>query len=642
MSVTTVCNRQPSEGLEIGRCPVFLGLSDGLVVHDLRDHRVRSVNPRVEEWSGSTGTRLVGGDFFELFDAGTRGALRSAFAASDGNPTGEYRLARSSGERWIEVRSEHGEFDGRTVWISTLRDVTEQRRARDRSDEIHAEMQAADLRRSEFIASISHELRTPMSGILGMSSLLLDSKLDVEQREYAETIQQTAETLVGLLNEILDLAKIERGHFEIDRVSYSPRQVAENAVRLLRPSTGGVDLRLEMDAAVPTSTLGDPVRLNQVLVNLVGNALKFTHEGHVTLRVLVVDEDHRHVRTRFEVEDTGIGIEREMLSRIFEPFAQARGSSGSAYGGTGLGLAISHRLVDLMGGRLQAESEIDRGSRFWFDLDLVASTTGTSATEPDSCDVLYVGAATPRRQTFVEALGTAGHKVETCELSSVGLERIRERVSADAPYRMVVVDQQLPDLDGESFGRSVRNRLQAQMELVLVSNGSRPVDPARAERSGFARVVSDPADFGPIDGTDDPDDVPPAPVILVVEDNPVNQKVVCHMLRRMGFAVELAEDGQQGVERLGAGRIDAVLMDCQMPVMDGYQATRAIRALDGDVASTPIVALTANAMDGDREKCLDAGMDDYLSKPAKADQLREMLEKWIPECSTRLAANVSH
>lgn len=651
MTVTdepTACTGATGAGIDVDQCAAFRAMLDSVVVHDADDHRVLAANPVLVEWLRTPAEELKGRDFFELFGPDGARRLREGFTNGSGGPSGELRLTCPDGDRWVLLRSRRNSFAHGSHWVTTLRDVTERKQAHEQSLAARAEAEQAHRRRSEYIAAISHELRTPMSGILGMSSLLLEGELPRDQREYVETIQSTAESLVGLLNEILDLAKIDRGHFQIDHTTFSPRDVCTSAIRLLRSNAGsaGIDLRFETEGVLPGACTGDPVRLGQVLVNLLGNALKFTHSGHVVLRVHGQPDDADHVRLRFEIEDTGIGIEPDVLPRVFEPFAQARGSSGSAYGGTGLGLAISQKLVEMMGSRIEVRSEVGRGSVFWFELGMETSGTAREMVDAGEGDVLYVGRPGDRRQAFVEALDTAGLSVEICELSSAALDRIRARRASDRPYRLVLVEQQLPDLDGETFGRSVRNRLRdSDTPLAMVASEQRPVAPERAERSGFEHVVRTPGDAtglvdpgrGEHDGsaTPDPEAAPetPAnddPAVLVVEDNPVNQKVVCHMLRKMGFTVELADHGEAGVEMLGQGAFDAVLMDCQMPVMDGYEATRAIRALDDSISRIPIIALTANAMDGDREKCLAAGMDDYLSKPAKADQLREMLQKWIP------------
>ncbi len=651
MAVTdeaTVCTGATGSGTDVENCAAFQAMFDGVVVHHVDDHRILAVNSMLVEWLGTPSDALHGLTLFELFGDAESPRLREIFESDDREPDGEFVLNCPDGDRWVALRSHRNTFVQGPYWVTTLRDVTERRRAREQSVAARAEADEAHRRRSDYIAAISHELRTPMSGILGMSSLLLEGDLPGDQREYVETIQNTAESLVGLLNEILDLAKIDRGHFQIEQTTFSPRDVCTGAIRLLRSNaeSSGVDLRLETEGTLPGACTGDPVRLGQVLVNLLGNALKFTHSGHVILRVRGHRDDDEHVRLRFEIEDTGIGIEPEILPRVFDPFAQARGSSGSAYGGTGLGLAISQKLVELMGSRIEVRSEVGRGSSFWFDLRLEAAGSVNAVVDAGDGDVLYVGRAGDRRHGFVQAFDGAGLRVEICEMSSSGLDRIRARRSEDRPYRLVLVEQQLPDLDGETFGRSVRNRLRdADTVLAMVASEQRPIAPERAARSGFDHVVRTPDDATGLaapsrngdsgSSAPEPDPAPAAsgsddPTVLVVEDNPVNQKVVCHMLRKMGFTVELADDGRAGVEMLGQGAFDAVLMDCQMPVMDGYEATRAIRDLDDEVSRIPIIALTANAMDGDREKCLAAGMDDYLSKPAKADQLREMLNKWIP------------
>ena len=654
-------------------CAVFQGLTDPIVLHRVETHQIVATNPAAEQSFAPVPSDRT----FTLAEwLGSPDVAKFFPREREHAPTFETRTQRSDGtEIGLEVRSSRVEFEGAAVWISVLHDVTSRVQAHERARK--AEQHALELaqKKTSYVAAISHELCTPMNGILGMTGLLLESNLSAEQRECADTIHCAAETLLVLLNEILDLAEIEAGRLEVHDAPFSPQQVCTDTLRLLQgpAATQGLDLVFEATTALPGRCRGDALRLHQILLNLLGHAVKFTPAGHVTLRVRQLGVDRGRARLLFEVEDSGIGMSEELLPTIFEPFAQANGSSGSAYGGTGLGLTISQRLLELMGSRLEVRSAVDRGTTFWFELALEDLDGETERTmESERGDVLYVGAHGAMRERYVRALSQRGHVVEACDLSATALDRVRTRASSGSPYRAVFVERQLPDLDGETLGRSVRNRLRiTSLPLYLVTTADRPVDPARAARSGFGAVISSPDHLPALGDERNQNSAPvtrnaaqvdePArmartssasssagaaatvlqaetPLVLVVEDNPVNQKVVCHMLRKMGFGVELAEDGQQGVDRLRNGSFDLVLMDCQMPVMDGYEATRTIRSLNDGRARVPVVALTANAMEGDREKCLAAGMDDYLSKPAKAEHLRTMLQKWIPNCTERLAA----
>jgi two-component system, sensor histidine kinase and response regulator len=654
-----------AEAWTLHTCAVFRGLADCVLVHRPGTHRVIGANPAAQREFGDPGRQIEGAMLWSVLGTDDHTA---AFANSkNGSFTLESKARHGDGtDIPVELRSSRIECAGETVWLTVVCDVTERVRAQERSADAERIAREIAEKKSAYVAAISHELRTPMNGILGMSALLLESPLNTEQRECADTIHGAAETLLVLLNEILDLSKIEAGRLEVRPAPFSPEQLCKDTLRLLRARAQeqGLQLEFEQLTSLPRRCRGDGLRLHQILLNLLGNAVKFTPAGRVVLRVRQLGIEANRVCLRFEVEDTGIGMSADVLATIFEPFSQAKGSSGSAYGGTGLGLTISQRLLQLMDSRLEVHSTRDRGTTFWFELwlDDLDGETERDTMEKAHGDLLYVGAHGPTRETYVRALARRGYAVEGCDLSATALERVRRRASSGEPYRAVFVERQLPDLDGETLGRSVRNRLRiATLPLYLVTSPDRPVALARATRSGFVAVLDgvdqiadlEPFTVGSSASPDAPAHAPAAtvaspqtiptaevPVVLVVEDNPVNQKVVCHMLRKMGFAVELAEDGQQGVERLRNGNFDLVLMDCQMPVMDGYEATRSIRSLGDARSRIPVVALTANAMEGDREKCLAAGMDDYLSKPAKAEHLRTMLQKWIPACEERLSVTV--
>ncbi|MEZ4414423.1 MAG: ATP-binding protein [Gemmatimonadota bacterium] len=509
---------------------------------------------------------------------------------------------------------------------------------------------AASQAKSEFLANMSHEIRTPINGIVGMNSLMLAGGLDDEQREQAETIQRSADNLLTIINDILDFSKIEAGRLTLEEVAYDLHQAIEDVIELLAPRAfeKGLELALRYAADAPRGVFGDPGRLRQVLVNLVGNAIKFTAKGHVLVDVSWSASERGAGRFRIAVEDTGIGIAKDKLDRVFEKFTQADSSTTRNYGGTGLGLSISRELSSMMGGALEAESELGLGSTFIVTLPArLAPEIGVAPEVSEARAVLVVSPTRALRESLRERLEGMGAVV----LAAADGRALRERMGYEdaTRYDHALVDYALGEdalreiaiwLRSTSRGAQVRLNVMAPMMAkddasLLLGDGYEGVfaKPVR-ERRLFTLLDTAPLQRGaPVPVEADADVETVLARVLLVEDEPVNQKVAGRMLERLGHRVEIAANGEEAVERLLAcepGHFDLVLMDCQMPVLDGYEATRRIRKAEaGHRPHQIIVALTASALESDREKCLASGMDDFLAKPIRLEDLNQTVARWV-------------
>jgi PAS domain S-box-containing protein len=581
----------------------------------------------------------------------------------------EKRYLHSDGKVVWTVLTMHGYRDpltGEMKEVNTIVDITEAKRAQEESarelSRQAAELQAAkdaaeraNHAKSEFLAMMSHEIRTPMNGVIGMTSLLLDSRLDSEQREYAETIRHSGEALLTIINDILDFSKIESGRLEIEREAFSLRECIEGTLDLLAPQFAAkrLDILYEIADGVPGQVRGDATRLRQIIVNLLGNAVKFTDHGEVVLGVRAQLPADGRTELVFTVRDTGIGIPPEAMGRLFRSFSQVDASTTRRFGGTGLGLVISKRLVEIMGGRMWVESELGRGSTFFFTLTVEAMPSkprpylGAGVSTLAGKRLLVVDDnATSRRILTTLATGW-GMSSRAASSGEEALAWLR----ADEPFDVAVLDMQMPAMDGGMLAKEIRRwRGVAQLPLVMLSSlGHREhiEDP-----SLFAICLSKPTKSSQLfDALVDvlhardvdlphpfqPSDLPAAPVrhaerVLIAEDNAVNQKVALFILAKLGYRADVAADGKEVLEALGRQAYDIVLMDVHMPEMDGLEATRRIR--QANAPDRPwIIALTANAMYGDRELCLAAGMDDYISKPIKPEEMAAALGRAKPRAA---------
>jgi two-component system, sensor histidine kinase and response regulator len=569
----------------------------------------------------------------------------------------------------MPIKSHDNRVDEAILMLQDITDLEVLRRSEEASLRAKEAAESASRAKSEFLANMSHEVRTPMTGILGMTGLLLDTELTSEQQDYVKIVQSSGEALLTIINDILDFSRIEAGRLAIDPIAFDLVAAIDEVVALIaeRAEEKRIELIVRYAPDIPRRVIGDAGRIRQVLMNLAGNALKFTHQGHVLINIEKLDGDENSARLRVSVEDTGIGIARDKLDSVFEKFTQADGSITRRYGGTGLGLAITKQLIELMHGEISVTSTPDHGSTFAFTLTLPLDREAPlEPLQPENLDgvrVLVLHRHHKVRSVLEEQVASWRARVHGVATGAEAVAELEAAYRMGEPYRIAIVAHDIQDMPVEAFAVAVKGDPRiSDVVLVMLTTLGQQGDAERLRSVGFDAYLTKPTRPSQLadvvsavwsvkrrgarevfvtrhtlmearaqDAVAHPEAGPRARV-LVAEDNVVNQRVAVRLLETLGCRVDVAASGIEAIKMLEVGEYDLVLMDCQMPEMDGYEATREIRRRESRAGGrTKIVAMTAHALPGDREKCVEAGMDDFVSKPVRRDTLADVIDRHVTQ-----------
>ncbi len=641
---------------------IFDAVGTGIVVIDKETQIIIEANPTAVEMTGFPREKIIGQICHSLLCPAQAGKCPVKDLGQSVDHS-ERKLLCAKGNQKDILKTVHPiTIDGRACYVESFIDISERKQAEMEIKKAKEAAEAATASQSRFLGNMSHEIRTPLNGIIGMTELLLDSQLGAEQRQFAEIVRTSSESLLSLLNDILDLSKIEAHKLNLEKLDFNLRVALEDIADLVAVSAQekGLELTALVEPEVPSFLRGDPGRLRQAIINLAGNAVKFTQKGEVGIRVSRQAEDERTVTLHFAISDTGIGIPENRIAALFAPFVQVDSSTTRKYGGTGLGLAISRQLVELMGGKVGCESEVGKGSTFWFTVVLekqtqTAFTAAEAFADISSVKVLVVDNHTTNRLLAVTLLKGWKCRPGEAESGQSALAALRAAVRENDPYSVALLDMMMPEMDGEELGRLIKEDKElSDTRIIMMTALGKRGDVSRLASLGFAGYFTK-----PIRQTHLYDAIALAmgrgkggsagtsghiitrhtiaeshwadKRILVAEDNPTSQTVALALLEYLGFKADVVGNGAAAIHALRNTHYDLVLMDCEMPEMDGYEATRRIRKRETDVLNPdiPIIALTGHALADDRNKSKSVGMNDHLDKPVQLKKLSEMLSRWL-------------